>query len=91
MFIIDRFENDWVILEFERKTFRLPRQPLPPEAMEGDVLKIAVSIDAGATAKLKRMSARWQNGSLRSDSAMTSLKRIILFVLAFFLAGRLCR
>ncbi|HPZ43383.1 MAG TPA: DUF3006 domain-containing protein [Bacillota bacterium] len=53
MFIIDRFENDWVILEFERKTFRLPRQLVPPEAMEGDVLKIAVSIDAGATAKLK--------------------------------------
>ncbi len=53
MFIIDRFENDWVILEFERKTFRLPRQLVPPEAMEGDVLKIAVSIDCGATAKLK--------------------------------------
>ena len=53
MFIIDRFENDWVILAFKRKTFLLPRQLVPPEAMEGDVLKIAVSIDAGATAKLK--------------------------------------
>ncbi len=53
MFIIDRFENDWVVLESGRKTFRLPRQLVPPEAMEGDVLKIVVSIDAGATAKIK--------------------------------------
>ena len=53
MFIIDRFEKDWVILESGRKTFRLPRQLVPPEAMEGDVLKIMVNIDAGATAKIK--------------------------------------
>ena len=53
MFIIDRFEDDWVILEFGRETFSLPRQLVPPEAMEGDVLKIMVNIDAGATAKIK--------------------------------------
>jgi hypothetical protein len=44
MFIIDRFEDDWVILEFGRKTFSLPRQLVPPEAMEGDVLKIMVNM-----------------------------------------------
>jgi hypothetical protein len=53
MFIIDRFEKDWVILEYGRKTFHLPRQLVPPEAGEGDVLKITVSLDADAAAKLK--------------------------------------
>ena len=38
MFIIDRFEDDWVILEFGRKTLACPGS-LPPEAMEEDVLK----------------------------------------------------
>ena len=54
MFIIDRFEEDWVVLEFDRKTFQLPRQLVPPEAREGDVILIKVSVDADATSKLKK-------------------------------------
>lgn len=53
MYIIDRFEEDTVVIEYNRKTFNLPRELVPPDAMEGDVLLIKVSIDAGATAKLK--------------------------------------
>ena len=53
MFIIDRFEEDWVVLEFDRKTFQLPRQLVPPEAREGDVILIKVSVDVDATSKLK--------------------------------------
>lgn len=53
MYIIDRFEGVWAVIEFKRKTFNLPRLLVPPEAMEGDVLTIKVSVDAEATAKLK--------------------------------------
>lgn len=54
MFIIDRFENDWAVIEHDGKTFNLPRVLVPPEAAEGDVVVISVTIDAGATAGLKR-------------------------------------
>ncbi len=54
MYIIDRFEGDWVVVEACRKTFNLPRELVPPEAKEGDVIMIKISIDSGATAKIKR-------------------------------------
>lgn len=53
MYIIDRFEGEWAVIEFNRKTFNLPRILVPPEVMEGDVLTIKVSVDAEATAKIK--------------------------------------
>lgn len=53
MYIIDRFENDWAVVEWKRRTFNLPRELIPPEAAEGDVVLIKVSIDTVATAKLK--------------------------------------
>lgn len=53
MYIIDRFEGDWAIVEYNRKTFNLPRTLAPPEAVEGDVILIKVSVDVKATARLK--------------------------------------
>ncbi len=53
MFVIDRFEGDWVIVEANRNIFKLPRELLPPEAMEGDVIRLNVQIDPAATANLK--------------------------------------
>lgn len=49
MYIIDRFEGKWAVIEHERQTFNLPRQLLPPEALEGDVVNISVSLDAKGT------------------------------------------
>ena len=41
--IIDRFENEWVVCEYEAgKTLDIPRSLLPDDAKEGDVLKIVV-------------------------------------------------
>ncbi|MDD2443836.1 MAG: DUF3006 domain-containing protein, partial [Desulfotomaculaceae bacterium] len=54
MYIIDRFEGDWVVIEAGGKTFNLPRELVPPEAAEGDVIMIKINIDSGATAKIKR-------------------------------------
>lgn len=50
MYIIDRFEGDWAIVETEnRTTFNLPRSVLPTDLKEGDVINIKVSIDPEAT------------------------------------------
>jgi len=53
MYIIDRFEGDWAVIEYNRKTFNLPRLLVPPEAVEGDILTIKISIDTRSTAKIK--------------------------------------
>lgn len=53
MYIIDRFEDDWAVIEYERQTFSLPRKLLPPEALEGDVVAISIKVDVKATAAIK--------------------------------------
>ena len=54
MFIIDRFETEWVVVEHGRKTFNLPRALFPPGAKEGDVLKLEITIDPAATEERKK-------------------------------------
>lgn len=50
MFVIDRFEGDWAIIETEdRHTFNLPRFVLPPSIKEGDVINLQAGIDLVAT------------------------------------------
>ena len=58
MLIIDRFEGDWAVIEFDRKTFNLPKLLLPAEAKEGDVIDIEVTIDRKATASRKESTSK---------------------------------
>ncbi len=59
MFIIDRFEGDWAIIEMEnRHTFHLPRFVLPPGIKEGDVICIQVGIDLLVTKERAEKSKR---------------------------------
>jgi hypothetical protein len=58
MLIIDRFEGDWAVIEFGRKTFNLPKLLLPAEAKEGDVIDIEVTIDRKATASRKESTSK---------------------------------
>lgn len=51
MFIIDRFEGDWAVLELDRVTFHIPKVLLPDGAREGDVVEIEISIDEKAAAE----------------------------------------
>jgi len=53
IFIIDRFEGNWAVIEFEDITFNIPRSLLPKSAKEGDVIKISVSVDKNVTAARK--------------------------------------
>jgi hypothetical protein len=52
--IIDRFEGDWAVIEYENKTFNFPKELLPKEAKEGDVLKFDVKIDREETEKRRK-------------------------------------
>lgn len=38
--VVDRFEGEYAVLEWEDKIFNVPRGVLPPETREGDVLEI---------------------------------------------------
>lgn len=49
MFVIDRFEGQWAVIEYGRETFNLPRKMLPTDAREGDVLNINISVDRTET------------------------------------------
>ncbi len=49
MYLIDRLEGGWAVIEGEGETFKLPRQLLPGDAREGDVIQITVGIDRQAT------------------------------------------
>ena len=53
--IIDRFEGEWAVVEFEgRKTFDFPRSLLPETAAEGDVLRFEMKVDREETEKRRR-------------------------------------
>jgi hypothetical protein len=49
MLIIDRFEGDWAVIEFGQKTFNIPKVLIPPEAREGDVINLHITLDREAT------------------------------------------
>ena len=62
--IIDRFEGNFAIVELaDRSTTNIPKSILPPQAVEGDVIKIEVDSDETskrkATAK-KLMEELWR-------------------------------
>ncbi|KJR49035.1 hypothetical protein UF75_0550 [Desulfosporosinus sp. I2] len=59
MFIIERFEGEWAIIETDyRRTFNLPRWVLPQGIKEGDVISIQVGIDFDATKERAEISKR---------------------------------
>lgn len=47
--IIDRFEGEFAVIEYNDTVFNLPRELLPPTAKEGDVLILQLSIDVATT------------------------------------------
>jgi hypothetical protein len=53
LLIIDRFEGEWAVIEYNRRTFNLPRILLPMGVREGDVINIHITIDQTKTAQLK--------------------------------------
>jgi len=55
LFIIDRFEGQWVVIATDdRNTFNIPRNLLPINAKEGDVVTLTVVIDQNTTQKQRQ-------------------------------------
>ncbi|HHW57329.1 MAG TPA: DUF3006 domain-containing protein [Clostridia bacterium] len=53
--IIDRFEGNFAVIEYEDITFNFPKELLPKEAKEGDVLKFDITIDREETEKRRKI------------------------------------
>lgn len=54
MFIIDRFEEGWALIESDDKSiFKLPRTVIPSALKEGDCIDIIVSLDKTGTENRK--------------------------------------
>lgn len=49
LLVIDRFEGEFAVVEYNGQTFNLPKKLLPSEAKEGDILNIVVKVDRKAT------------------------------------------
>ncbi|MDD3852639.1 MAG: DUF3006 domain-containing protein [Syntrophomonadaceae bacterium] len=54
MIIIDRFESYLAIVEYEGKTWNIPREWLPASAGEGDVIIINAAVDEQATVRRRK-------------------------------------
>lgn len=62
MLIIDRFDGEWAIIEYDGQIFSLPRSLLPESAKEGDVVKLSVVIDYEATSERKKKAKSLLDG-----------------------------
>jgi len=54
VFVIDRFEGEYALIEHKKRIFHVPKILMPKGAKVGDVIKISVTVDAEGTAKLKK-------------------------------------
>lgn len=52
--IIDRFEKGWAVIEYGRITFNFPRELVPKNAKEGDVLSFAICINQAETDRRRK-------------------------------------
>lgn len=53
MFIIDRFEGEYALIEYSNRIFHIPKSIMPKGAKEGDIIKIEISINKNNTEKKK--------------------------------------
>ena len=58
MLIIDRFEGEWVVIEDDCQSFRIPRKLLPAEAGEGDALDFRIKVDNSSTVERQKKITR---------------------------------
>ena len=54
MLIIDRFEGDMAVIEYDDITFSLPRDLLPKETKEGDVIRVSIMVDKETTEQRRK-------------------------------------
>lgn len=61
MFIVDRIEEDLVVVEWEGGHFHLPKELIKEHFAEGDLLNITITVDQEGTDKrIKRIQELMQ-------------------------------
>ena len=58
--IIDRFEENFAVIEYETKVFNVPKDALPSGVCEGDVMEITVNV-AETESKKNKLDNRLKN------------------------------
>ncbi|WP_034631341.1 DUF3006 domain-containing protein [Desulfotruncus alcoholivorax] len=43
--IIQQFEDNWAVVEYNNVTFNLPKELLPEEAVVGDAINVSVTLN----------------------------------------------
>ena len=61
MIIIDRFEGELVVVEYEEKFYNIPRTWLPVGAKEGDLVAVTIAVDEEASARRREDMERQVN------------------------------
>lgn len=61
MIIIDRFEGEIVVVEYEEKFYNIPRTWLPVGAKEGDLVAVTIAVDEEASARRREDMKRQVN------------------------------
>ncbi len=57
MYVLDRIEGNWAVIEYGKTMIQLPKELLPENAKEGDFLQIHISIDMEQTKTRKESLA----------------------------------
>lgn len=58
MFVIDRFEGEYALIEHKKRIFHIPKSLMPKGAKEGDVIYIKVTVDEEAGKKKKEATVK---------------------------------
>lgn len=75
-YTLDRFEDEWAILEVEAgETFNVPKLWLPEAAAEGDVLKL--SLETGSTQSAARFAVDAEETAARRQHARELQERLL--------------
>lgn len=67
VFVIDRFEGQWAVIEYDRKTFNIPKDMLPNNAKEGDIITFSISLDIEATKKARQDTQELLNDLFKEE------------------------
>ena len=62
--IIDRFEGEYAVIEYQNTTFNIPRSLLPKGAEEGTVIRFNIDIDEKET-ETRRKNIKEQLDNLK--------------------------
>ncbi len=60
--IVDRLEGDFVVVEYGKTTFDIPKSLLKYDVKEGDVIDIIISINYQETKKRKKRIEKLSKG-----------------------------